>query len=513
MPTYEVTIPGKGIYEVDSPKDLTEMQAYEAALSQAKQEPQKGAAQRTAEIAARGAYPPAAMATAGALMGAPLGPVGAATGALAGGVAIPVSDFLVNLYNLATRSDVKLPSGAISEMLDNLGLAKPESRGERMLEAGAGALTGAGTQIPALTRLATQATSPVVRGVAEQAAQAPVAQTTLSAPSAAIAQYTTEATGSPLAGLAAGLGTSAAGGIRPGRVEPGASKLELTAQAGNLYRSAEKAGLIVKPDYMKQMFSRISQEAKDLGFDEGLHPQVARVLKRLEEDKNSPKTLKEIEILRRIMKAPERQFDNPDQQRIAGNLIDTFDEMVGNIGKQNISSANEKEAISTLNKARDLYAKSRRVGIIEDIVKNAELRASRQSQVGLDNTLRDQFVSLSTNPKRMAAFTQSEKAEIENIAKGGKNLEQMMRFVGRFAIRGPVTGIFGGLGLSLEPVSAGLALGVAEAGKRGAEALRQQNISRLMSQISLGRTPEGRATELLPPTALRGLLSSQYGME
>jgi len=53
----------------------------------------------------------------------------------------------------------------------------------------------------------------------------------------------------------------------------------------------------------------------------------------------------------------------------------------------------------------------------------------------------------------------------------------------------------------------------AEVSRRGAEALRQQNVQRLMEQISLGRTPESRAFELLPATAIRGLLSSQYGME
>ena len=52
-----------------------------------------------------------------------------------------------------------------------------------------------------------------------------------------------------------------------------------------------------------------------------------------------------------------------------------------------------------------------------------------------------------------------------------------------------------------------------EAAKRSAEAMRQQNVQRLMDAISLGRVPESRTLELLPPTALRGLLSSQYGLE
>jgi hypothetical protein len=124
-----IDIPKVG--QVEFPDTMSEAEVNAAAkkLYDDANAPKAGGVQRVAEIATRGALPPAAMATAGALMGAPAGLVGSAVGALAGGVAIPVSDFLVNLYNLTTRSDVKLPSGAISELLDNLGLAKPESRG------------------------------------------------------------------------------------------------------------------------------------------------------------------------------------------------------------------------------------------------------------------------------------------------------------------------------------------------------------------------------------------------
>ena len=179
-----IDIPKVGQVEFPDTMSESEVNAAAKKLFDEANAPKAGGVQRVAEIATRGALPPATMAATGALMGAPAGPLGSAIGALAGGVAIPVSDLLVNLYNLTTRSDVKLPSGAISELLDSLGLAKPESRGERMLEAGAGAITGAGAQLPALARLATGAVSPVVRGVAQQAGQAPVAQIGAAAPAA-----------------------------------------------------------------------------------------------------------------------------------------------------------------------------------------------------------------------------------------------------------------------------------------------------------------------------------------
>jgi hypothetical protein len=513
MFTYEITIPGKGTYEVTSKNELSDTQAYEAALSQVQQEPQKGTARRTAEIVTRGALPPATMAATGAALGSVAGPPGAAIGALAGGVAIPVSDFLVSLYNLTQKEGVKLPSTAISEMLDSLGLARPESRGERMLEAGAGAVTGAGAQVPALARLATTATQPVVRGVAQQAAQAPAAQIATAAPAAATAQLVGEATGSPIAGLVAGTAVGAAPGVRPGRVEPGAGKAQLTSQAASAYRLADRAGLVVKDTYVQNMASTLRKEAADLGFDPGLHPKVAAVINRLESEGTSPKTLKELETLRRIVRSPEGDFTNPDQQRIAGVMVDKFDDLVENIGKPNILSGDDKLAISALKEARKVYGQSRRLGIIEDLVNKADISSGQYSQSGMDNALRVQFAALAKNNKRMAAFTPEERAQIENIAKGGGTGEQMLRFVGRFSVRGPVTGLATGGAVAIEPVIGGsLAIG-AEASRRGAEALRQQNVQRLMEQISLGRTPESRAFELLPATTIRGLLSSQYGME
>ena len=508
-----IDIPKVGQVEFPDTMSESEVNAAAKKLYDEANAPKAGGMQRAAEIATRGALPPATMAATGALMGAPAGPAGAAIGALTGGVAIPVSDFLVNLYNLTTRSDVKLPSSAISEMLDNLGLARPESRGERMLEAGAGAIAGAGSQIPALSRLATTAASPVTRGVAEMAAQAPRTQIGVAAPSAGTAQYVTEATGSPIAGLVAGTAVGAAPGVRPGRVETAAGRQELASQAASAYRLADRAGLVVKDTYVQNIANSLKKEAADAGFDAGLHPKVAAVINRLETEGSTPKTLKELETLRRIVRSPEGDFTNPDQQRIAGTLVDKYDELVENIGKQNILSGDEKIAVSALKEARTVYGKNKRLGIVEDIVNKADISSGQYSQSGMDNALRVQFAALAKNNKRLSSFSQAEQAEIRNIAKGGGGLEQMLRFVGKFAIRGPVTGLVGGLGISAEPmIGSALAMG-AEASRRGAEALRQQNVSRLMSQISLGRTPEGRALELLPASTMRGLLSSQYGME
>jgi hypothetical protein len=520
MQTYEVNIPGKGVYEVNSATELTDEQAYQYALNQsnqeAPQEPQQGAISRMGDIVTRGALPTATLTTTGALMGAPAGPAGMAAGALMGGVAIPASDLLVGLYNLAARDDVKLPSTAISELMDRFGLAKPESRGERMLEAGAGALSSVGGQLPAARSLAQAATSPVTRNVAQQAAQAPVAQVATAAPSAATAQYATEVTGSPLAGMLAGTATAMPFGVRPGRVEQGQGLPEVSQQARAAYQSANKAGLAVKPEYLggvvAKIRARLSGEGEDpLGYDPMMQPGVARAIARFEEDiaSGQPLSLQKLDNLRQILKAPAGDFNNPKQQMITSELVDIFDDALLDINPKTVIAGNAKEATAAIESARKLYTTQKKLQTIEGLIYKANISAGGYSQSGVDNALRVQFATLARNSKKMAQFNKTERAEIEKIATGGNALEKANRLIGKLAVRGPVTAAVQTMlpGGGIETIVA------SEAGKRAAEVMRQQNVQKLMEMISLGRMPQSRTFELLPTMTGRGLLSSQYGME
>ena len=166
-------------------------------------------------------------------------------------------------------------------------------------------------------------------------------------------------------------------------------------------------------------------------------------------------------------------------------------------------------ATNAIESARDLYTKQKKLQTVENLVNNASISAGGYSQSGMDNALRVQFAALARNPKRMAQFNKTEREEINNIAKGGGTAETIARFVGKFAVRGPVTGAV----QAISPFGGVDTIIASEAAKRSAEAMRQQNVQRLMDAISLGRVPESRTLELLPPTALRGLLSSQYGLE
>lgn len=401
---------------------------------------------------------------------------------------------------------IKPPSQALRQTLTNVGLPEPETRIERMAGAGAEAMAGAGSQISLARQAAQQLTSPVSRNVAGQLAQAPGTQLTAAGVAAPTAQQVTEATESPVAGMAAGVLAGGAVGMRRQPQQAPVAE-QLRRQANAAYTRAENAGLEITPGFMDRLSTQLRTLAYNEGFDPGMHPELARVIRRLEEERQTPQTLRDIERLRRIVRAPGRKFDNPDQQRIAGDLVDEFDNLVGNLNPQDITAGNRNVALGALRDARNIYQRSRKVSVIEDMVDAAQTRAAQQTQAGLDNTLRNQFANLATNRKRMAAFSRAEQAEIRRIARGGGTVQQMLRFTGRFAVRGPVSGIFAGGATAMEP-TIGLPLTLtAEGAKRGAEALRQRDVSRLIEQLAQQQIP--RQPSLVPISAMRGLLSSQ----
>lgn len=535
MPTYEVEIPGKGIFEVNSDKELTNEQAYQYASVQAdrmpmqSQQPERAEIARTGELLARGAIPTAVGAGAGAL-------VGGAPGALVGSMALPMADlaalgstYIENLIRQARglpETKGFSPSGEVSKALANIGLPEPTTRGERITEAVGGGLAGVGTQLPALGRLATTAATEAGRTLAGRLAQAPVAQVGLAAPAAATSQYVAETTESPLAGMAAGAAVGSLTGIRPRKVEPALSADQLATRADIAYRNAEKAGVIVSPDSLKAKVPQFEKVLKEEGFLPGLHPQLDTVLGEFQKEINTPKTLKELDQLRRTLKAPAKFYDNPDQQRITGRLIDEFDDYVKNLSAKDLAveGAKVKGATKELTKARNFYNRSRKADEIDELFRRAEIRAGANfTQSGLENSLRQELKSLALNKKRFSMFSSTEQNAIEAAAKGG-SIQNVLRNIGKYAATSPIpTGVGGGIGAGLGAAIGGVpgaVIGgaavpaVGSAARAAATRIGMNRLEEIQRMISLGRMPEIQPrTQLVPVTGLRGLLSGEFESE
>lgn len=433
--------------------------------------------------------------------------------AVQGTMALPsmIADPITNLVNYATGLQFTPPSQALKQGLTQIGLPEyPKTELGRVAEAGAEAVTGTGAQLQLARQLAEKAISPVTRLVSQEAAKQPAAQLGVSAPAAIASQATLEATGSPLAALAVGGGTGALGGVRTRKFEDVPTSELLAQQAKQEYKRAAEAGVVIKPESVQSLSQRMYSAAKEASYDPDLHPGVAIVLRRLEREGDTPKTLEDMEILRRVVRAPSGDFTNPDQQRIAGILTKKFDEAINQIGPNDILAGDSKQALDALSSARQLYARNKKSDIIEDLVKKADLSSTQYSQSGLENALRVQFRALAKNKTKMAQFSKEEQDQIRLIVKGGP-VQNALRFVGKFAPTGVVSSLPTGAAAAVSPYLAPVVPLVSFPARKAAEQMGMANIDMLTNMIRLGRRPEviSGGLQAVPQTTMRGLISSQ----
>jgi len=131
----------------------------------------------------------------GATALSPLGPLGL----LVGGLAIPATDALTALTNMAIAGSEKVtgkelpfrftpPSQTIQGLLTDIGVDVPTSLGPKMLQAGAGALSSTATSMKGLQQLGETAITPLGRNVSQAMSTAPITQFKVAPPAAAIGQ-------------------------------------------------------------------------------------------------------------------------------------------------------------------------------------------------------------------------------------------------------------------------------------------------------------------------------------
>jgi hypothetical protein len=134
----------------------------------------------------------------GAVAGTPFGPAGQ----LVGSMAVPVGDALNALINMIllggeqlTGKDLprlQMLSKTVQDAMTSAGVAKPETTGQRMVEAGFGALGGTGAAVSSLPRIAREGAKPITREIATRMAVNPTQQLATSFPAGATSQLVAE---------------------------------------------------------------------------------------------------------------------------------------------------------------------------------------------------------------------------------------------------------------------------------------------------------------------------------
>jgi hypothetical protein len=458
------------------------------------EEPKEGTTlSRGPQMVARGMAAPMA----GAILG------GAATGMVAPPLA-PVGALAGSIIGPLVGGDL------VNRGLSALGLAEPESPMERALVAGGGALGGVGGQLGALSQLARTAATPVGRGVAQTLAQQPTRQLAAAVPAGAVGQAVGEETGSPTAGMVAGAATALPFGIGArGAVTP---KETVKQQAEDLYGQLRDSGFKIVDRSFRANMQNIAGKMRNEGYTPTGFPKIEGAIKELTTNRQ-PKTFDELQALRNIITSAQASNDAAER-RLAGILKDEFDNYISNLPTRDVRDAQgrflkDRGQLDLWEQARGTYSRLKKSEVFSEMLDNAQLDQSKFTQSGAENSLAMQLRNLAKNKNKMRLFTKEEQQSIRESAKGGTT-QNLLKFFGRFAPTGPVSGMFAG-GATVASPMLGLGLaGATTAARAGASAMRRRSVEDLIEQMLTGRPV--RQPPVTATMAARGAASAPMGL-
>lgn len=197
------------------------------------------------------------------------------------------------------------------------------------------------------------------------------------------------------------------------------------------------------------------------------------------------------------------------ERRLLRLMLKQFDAETGNLSPD-IKAANA------------LYSRAMKAEQIGDMMDVARLNASRYSQSGIENAIRQEFRALAKAIVRgtETGWTPDEVTQINRIVEGG-SMENIARFAGKFSPKGVVSAatslgvpFSAAMKVTGDPyVSGAVAAGVGATGKAGeltAAALQKENVNALMQSILQGRNMTPAAQDKLR-AALTAYLAGQAG--
>lgn len=293
----------------------------------------------------------------------------------------------------------------------------------------------------------------------------------------------------------------AALGVAPGaslfrrgarQVPPTVADLRATAQAA--YRRAESGTGAVAQNSLANVTNKIEQFLTNEGVDQTLHPSTMAGLQRLYQESTNPKvqghSIQGIETLRKVLQAAENAAKpGSDDARLAGRVLDEFDDYIDTLDAKDMLGGvgTAPQTAKSFAEARQAWARMRRAETIESLIERAKNSSPSLTQSGYENALRLEFKSLANNPRRLGRFSKEERDAIVRVARGSV-VQNLARYGGKLAIRGPISGSVsvGGGAAVAGPVGA-VALPVfGEASALAARLLRLRDVKRVENLVRGG---------------------------
>lgn len=267
---------------------------------------------------------------------------------------------------------------------------------------------------------------------------------------------------------------------------------QLKEASGNLYdevfQNPDK-NVIISKDALSRLSKEVKNIATEFGYKAKLNPKTKVVIEDIQNLPKSNSTLMGLEMSRRVATGVAKDRLTSDGA-LSGKITQAITDFMDDLDDADIigvAGVANKSGPEILAQARSTYRTMKKSQTIQNIIDNADITAGvNYSQAGVDQALQRGFANLAKNPKRMGQFTPEEQTAIKLAAKG-TNVQNALKFLGKFAVRGPISaGVTSFLGQGLGPAGPYVLAGIGEAAKRGAASGTQASVDALSALVRGG---------------------------
>jgi len=237
-----------------------------------------------------------------------------------------------------------------------------------------------------------------------------------------------------------------------------APSIEQLKQASRAtYRELDEAGAGVNESAFKNLALKVHQTAKDMGHNVRITGKAQGVLDEFNESIGKVNSISELETLRKIA-GNAAKSNEAAEAAIGVAMIDDIDDFFDSLKAGDLIGDNTiaPEKIGPMYKqARDLWGRSRRSEMIQEVIDNAPLQAS-----GEENGIRIGFTQILKNKKKRKFFSPQEIKEMRMVSEGTKGAN-IAKFIGKYgagegkSTNALLSGLGGGVGAGVGSVVAG----------------------------------------------------------
>lgn len=266
---------------------------------------------------------------------------------------------------------------------------------------------------------------------------------------------------------------------------------QLRAQGNAAYQAIDDANVQIRPEALaRAREATLNNLRANTGFDElpgpsSLTPNSARTMQimgeageRMAQEPTAALPFRSLDQIRRQAGAAAGNVANKTDARAGVEIIQGLDDMVRNLGPDDVVSGDLQTLQEVLPKARDIWSRMSRSQVVDDAIEAGQ----NNYLSGGSSGIRNQFARILRNDKLSRGFSEAEKAAMRRVVNGSMP-EQILNLLG------------GGLG-QLGQIGAGFGLGgvpgamagaaTAAVARKGSEALTSRNAEIVRALIANG---------------------------